>query len=163
MICDRRGIFFDTTQDSDLAALIQASVGVAQAELDKATDGITALQMNQLSKYNAFELDDEDLPTDYVLVVDQTKGDASVRLGGANVESFKDMLRSAMVEHPGVKILVKVHPETRAGKRSGYFKTTDFGDIVTRYDKAVSPWRLMKNARAVYCVTSQLGLEAIFA
>jgi capsular polysaccharide export protein len=163
VICDRRGIFFDTTQDSDLAGLIKASVGVPQAELDKAMAGIDALRGHDLSKYNAFELDDPDLPSDYVLLIDQTKGDASVRLGGANAESFQQMLKSAMADHPGVKILIKAHPETIAGKRSGHFQTSDAQGVVELYDKAVSPWRLMKSARAVYCVTSQMGLEAIFA
>jgi capsular polysaccharide export protein len=163
VICDRRGIFFDTTQDSDLTALIKASVGVPQVELDKAVAGIDVLKTQGLSKYNAFELDDADLPTDFVLLVDQTKGDASVRLGSANSDSFQTMLKCAMDEHPGVKILIKAHPETLAGKRSGHFNATDAQGVVEFYGKAVSPWRLMKSARAVYCVTSQMGLEAIFA
>ena len=163
VICDQRGIFFDTTQDSDLAALIKASVGVSQANLDKAVAGIDALREHNLSKYNAFELDDPDLPNDYVLVVDQTKGDASVRLGSANADSFQRMLKCAMNENPGVKVLIKAHPETVAGKRLGHFQSADAQGVVEFYDKAVSPWRLMKSARGVYCVTSQIGLEAIFA
>jgi capsular polysaccharide export protein len=163
VICDRRGIFFDTTQDSDLAELIKASVGVPQVELDKAVAGIEVLRMQNLSKYNAFQLNDVDLPTDFVLLVDQTKGDASVRLGNADASSFKTMLKCAMEDYPGVKILIKAHPETLAGKRSGHFCADDAQGVVAFYDKAVSPWRLMKSARAVYCVTSQVGLEAIFA
>lgn len=50
VICDRRGIFFDTTQNSDLAALINVSVGVPQVELDKAVAGIDALKAQSLSK-----------------------------------------------------------------------------------------------------------------
>ncbi len=163
VICDRRGIFFDTTKDNDLAAFIKASVGVPQVDLDKAAAGIDALRTHQLSKYNAFELDDPDLPGDYVLVVDQTKGDASVRLGRANADSFQKMLKCAMDENPGVRVLIKAHPETVAGKRSGHFQAADAQGVVEFYDRPVSPWRLMKTARAVYCVTSQMGLEAIFA
>jgi capsular polysaccharide export protein len=163
VVCDKTGIFFDATGPNDLAALIKSSAGIPQTEFDRATRGIAALKENQLSKYNAFEMDDPDLPFDYVLVVDQTVGDASVRLGGASRETFDRMLQAAMNDHPGVRILVKVHPETNAGKRSGYFGKSNTSDLVQLYDKPVSPWVLMDRARAVYTVTSQFGLEAIFA
>jgi len=163
VVCDSTGIFFDTTNPSDLAQLIQSAAGIPQSEFDKARAGIEAIKAGNLSKYNAFELDDPELPQDYVLVVDQTVGDASIRLGGANRDAFQKMLDCALKENPGVRVLVKTHPETRAGKRPGHFNDSISDDLVFLYDKPVSPWRLMESARAVYCVTSQVGLEAIFA
>jgi len=163
IVCDATGIFFDTTKDSQLGRLIQSSAGIPQSEFDKAHAGIEAIKASHLSKYNAFDLDDPDLPMDYVLVVDQTMGDASIRLGGANRQTFDHMLDCAVKENPGIRILVKTHPETVAGKRQGHFKERSSDELVTLYDKPVSPWRLMQSARSVYCVTSHMGLEAIFA
>lgn len=163
VVCDRSGIFFDATSENDLAKLIKSAVGIPQSEFDRATRGIDALRVNHLSKYNAFELTDAELPFDYVLVVDQTLGDASVRLGGADRKTFAQMLQTAKDENPGVKILIKVHPETSAGKRAGHFGADDASELVALFDKPVSPWTLMKRARKVYTVTSQVGLEAIFA
>jgi capsular polysaccharide export protein len=163
VVLDRSGIFFDATQNNDLNVLIRQASGIGQAEFDQAREGIEILKSANLSKYNGFELDDADLPTDYVLVVDQTVGDASVTLGGADSRSFERMLRCAMSENPGVKILIKAHPETVAGKRLGHFRGGKTKGLIQIYDQPVSPWRLMKSAHKVYCVTSQLGMEAIFA
>lgn len=163
VVCDHRGIFFDTGNRNELEGLIASANGIPQAEIDRAKAGIEALKTHSLSKYNAFELQDNDLPNDYVLVVDQTVGDASIRLGGADKNTFDTMLACALKENPGVRILIKVHPETRAGKRKGHFLDDQENDLVELYDKPTSPWALMKSARRVYCVTSQMGMEAIFA
>ena len=163
VILDRTGVFFDATQNNDLHRLIHQSERISQVEFDQAREGIQMLKAQHLSKYNAFALDDPDLPSEYILLVDQTVGDASVSLGGADAGSFDRMLHCAMSENPGMKILIKAHPETSAGKRAGHFKGGKKKGLITLYDRPVSPWRLMKSARKVYCVTSQMGLEAIFA
>src|SRR5690606_15476347 len=44
-----------------------------------------------------------------VLVVDQTAGDMSVTLGGANAGTFEAMLAAARRENPGATVYVKTH------------------------------------------------------
>ncbi|HEY0274863.1 MAG TPA: capsular polysaccharide biosynthesis protein, partial [Paenirhodobacter sp.] len=95
----------------------------------------------------------------YVLVIDQTRGDASIRYGGATDDSFRQMLATARRDHPGARIIIRAHPETRAGLRPGHFGPAD-GEICA---DPISPWRLLEGARAIYAVTSQLGYEAILA
>ena len=55
-----------------------------------------------------------------VLVVDQTAGDLSVRLGGADEATFFTILRAARDENPDATIYVKTHPEVAAGRKKGY-------------------------------------------
>ncbi|GLQ34674.1 capsular polysaccharide biosynthesis protein [Amylibacter marinus] len=163
VIQDRNGIFFDANTKNDLHQFIHHSIGLSAQELGQARGAMQMMQRQNLSKYNAFALDDPLLPSKFVLVIDQTKGDASISKGGADAETFAHMLQVARDENPGSKILIKTHPETMAGTRAGHFNTEDQDDNVQLYDRAVSPWALFDRAQAVYCVTSQMGAEAIFA
>ena len=99
----------------------------------------------------------------YVLVIDQTYGDASVRASGANEVTFRKLLALARSEHPDARIVIKSHPETTAGHRKGYFSSADCDANTMLYTRAVSPWVLLDKARAVYTVSSQFGFEAILA
>jgi capsular polysaccharide export protein len=99
----------------------------------------------------------------YVLVVDQTRNDASVRFGGADAQRFADMLGAALEAHPRARIVIKQHPETALGLRDGHYSAADVSERVTLLRDPVSPWTLLEGAIAVYTVSSQLGFEAILA
>ncbi|MCP5088095.1 MAG: capsular polysaccharide biosynthesis protein [Rhodobacteraceae bacterium] len=162
-VADRQGIYFKTSRPNDLYNLILASQSASAEDLERAKAGIITLRHNQLSKYNAFPLDPPDLPDRFVLVVDQTRDDASIAGGGAGPEHFTEMLETAIREHPDLPVVIKSHPETLAGKRPGHFDGIDYGDQVIPFRSPVSPWQLFERAAAVYCVSSLLGMEAIFA
>ena len=121
------------------------------------------LAASNLSKYNNFDPDLAPPPPGYVLVIDQTEDDASVRFGGATPATFREMLATAQIEHPSARILIKTHPETCAGFRRGYFGPEHCDARTELMADPVSPWALLEGAIAVYTVSSQLGMEAIFA
>jgi capsular polysaccharide export protein len=121
------------------------------------------LQEAHLSKYSAFDPATPCPDPGYVLVIDQTRGDASVTHGGADANTFREMLYWAQEDHPGARIVIKTHPETAGGHRPGYFSATDESARIRLLSDTVSPWSLMEGAIAVYCVTSQMGFEAILA
>jgi capsular polysaccharide export protein len=163
LVLDRRGVHFDSAQPSDLETLLATAALDDSALLARARDGIERLQQVHLSKYNAFDPAAQVPDAPYVLVVDQTRGDASIRYGGASAETFQEMLVFAQEEHPGARIVLKSHPETAAGHRQGHFGAKDTGAHITLLTDPVSPWTLMQGAQAVYTVSSQLGFEAILA
>jgi capsular polysaccharide export protein len=105
----------------------------------------------------------EGLPLHFVLVVDQTFGDASIRYGLANTDSFRRMLEAALDEHPDTPILLKVHPEIFAGRKRGHFDALTPGQAgrVQVLGRDVHPPCLLERAEAVYTVTSQLGFEGL--
>jgi len=114
-----------------------------------------------LSKYNNF---DHTLPAPepgYVLVVDQSRGDASLRTTGATAATFQALLAQAKVDHPDARIIIRSHPETMLGLRPGHFGPADAGGRVSLLTTPVAPHRLLSGAAAVYTVSSQLGFEAI--
>jgi capsular polysaccharide export protein len=160
---DRRGAYFDSTQPSDLEHLLATHPLDDTALMDRARDAMARMADAHLTKYAAVDPKLEPPRPGYVLVIDQTKGDASIRLGGANADTFREMLYWAQEDHPDAQIVIKTHPETQSGHRDGHFGQSDGGETVTLCDAPLSPWRLMEGARAVYTVSSQLGFEAILA
>lgn len=98
-----------------------------------------------------------------MLLIDQTRGDAAIKLGRASSHSFAEMLMQAQEDHPGARIVIKAHPETRGGHRDGHYDPATLPDGVTLYDGAASPHALLEGAIGVYTVTSGLGFEAIMA
>ncbi len=131
--------------------------------LQRAEEGMGRLQALELSKYNNFDVGLPPPAPGYVLVIDQTRGDASIRLGGAGESLFRDMLVLAQEEHPGLRVLIKAHPETGAGHRPGHYGPEDAGGRISLLTDPVSPWALLAGAAAVYTVSSQMGFEAILA
>lgn len=160
---DRRGVHFDPTTPSDLEMLLTEEPLDDTALLDRARAGIIAMTRGHLSKYNAFDPTLAAPEPGYVLVIDQTRKDASIRACGADSNTFREMLYYAQTEHPGARILIKTHPETVAGHRAGYFTEDDTNARISICDQPLSPWALLDGAIAVYTVSSQMGFEAILA
>ncbi len=160
---DRRGVHFDSSAPCDLEVLLATAPLDDTALLDRARAGIDRMRHAHISKYNAF-LPSAPLPeAPYVLVIDQTRDDASIAHGAASAGTFREMLVFALTEHPGNRVIIKAHPETLAGRRAGHFDASDENDRVRILRHPVSPWALFEGATAVYTVSSQLGFEAIFA
>jgi len=163
LVIDRRGIHFDSSTPSDLEHILATHPLDDTAMMDRARGCMAQIQEAHLSKYTAFDPGLACPEPGYVLVIDQTRGDASVTHGAADANTFREMLYWAQEDHPGARIVIKTHPETAQGHRAGYFSATDQNDRITLLSDPVSPWGLMEGAIAVYTVTSQMGFEAIFA
>lgn len=161
LLLDPVGLHFHAEAPSALENLILDPETTAWR--DRARAGIDRLIAADLSKYNAH------LPRPpgpgpaegHVLVVDQTRGDAS--LNGAGRDAFLTMLQVARDENPGLPILIRSHPETAAGLRPGHFTRQDLRPDERFSEDPVSPWALLAGAARVYAMSSQLGYEAMLA
>ncbi len=159
LLIDPFGIHFDASAPSLIERLAEG--GQARDLTARARAGIERLRRADLSKYNA-HLPGLPIPEPgYVLVIDQTRGDAS--LMGAGREHFLRMLQAARAEHPGRRFVIRSHPETAAGLRAGHLTPEDLQGEDVLCDAPLSPWRLVEGAAAVYAVSSQLGYEAMLA
>ena len=161
LLIDDQGVHFDASTPSRLEKLLATHPLDDSALLARARDGIARLIAADISKYN---LHDPALPVPkpgYVLVVDQVKGDASIRHSAASATSFLEMLVFAQEEHPSAPIVVKTHPETAQGLRDGHYRPEIAAGRITLLTDPVSPWKLLEGAIAVYTVSSQLGFEAV--
>lgn len=163
MIDSLGGAHFAPEAPSQLERILAEDPLDNSADLALARAGMERLRAGHLSKYAGFEPSAPCPAPGYVLVIDQTRGDASVRQSGADANTFREMLYYAREEHPKAPIVIKTHPETREGFRQGYFSDDDAARGVTLLSDAVSPYALMEGAVAVYTVSSQMGFEAIVA
>ncbi|MBJ3763464.1 capsular polysaccharide biosynthesis protein [Maribius pontilimi] len=163
LLIDRKGAHFDSAQPSDLETLLATDPLDDTALLDRARAATDWMRRAHLTKYAAV---DPALPVPdpgYVLVIDQTRGDASITHGGASDALFDEMLAFARIENPGVRIVIKTHPETAQRLRAGHYSEADLDGKTQIVDAPVSPWLLLEGAVAVYSVSSQMGFEAILA
>ncbi|SEQ89969.1 capsular polysaccharide biosynthesis protein [Thalassovita taeanensis] len=163
LVIDRKGMHYDSSAPSDLEELLATHPLDDTALLARARGCIARLREADLSKYYGYDPAAPLPAPGYVLVVDQTRGDASVTRGRADSNTFREMLYYAQEENPGARIVIKTHPETAQGYRQGYFGTDVASKQVELFDGAVSPWALLEGAVAVYTVSSQMGFEAILA
>ncbi len=168
LIMDDVGIYYDATQPSRLEELIR-DIKLDDVMRADAQRAMQLIRDSRLSKYNHAP---ETLPAAIaasqrprVLVVDQTNGDVSVKLGGATAETFKQMVEAAVNENPDADIFIKTHPDVIDGGKQGYLNqpslTASLGDRVTLLCEDVSPMLLLENVDKVYVVSSQLGFEAL--
>ncbi|MGR3465472.1 capsular polysaccharide biosynthesis protein [Limimaricola sp.] len=163
LLIDHAGVHFDPATVSDLETLLATHPLDDTALLDRARDGIARLRAAELSKYSGFDPEAPLPEPGYVLVIDQTAGDAAVRASRGDRTRFLEMLFEAREAHPGARIVIKTHPETQQGYRAGHFRDDDLGPGMAFCDTPVSPWRLLEGAIAVHAFSSQMGFEAILA
>ncbi|MGC1495903.1 MAG: capsular polysaccharide biosynthesis protein [Sulfitobacter sp.] len=163
LMIDHRGAHFDPAQPSDLETLLATHPLDDTALLNRARGAIARLQEAHLTKYTGFDPRRPAPAPGYVLVIDQTMGDASVTACGADRSRFLEMLVFAQEEHPGAQVIIKAHPETTQGYRAGYFGPEDENERITLMTDQISPWTLFEGAVGVYTVSSQMGFEAIYA
>ncbi len=160
LMLDPVGVHFDSSRPSRLEETLQK--GLQNSNIEHEADRlIHCLIEADLSKYN---IHDPDLPAPdpgYVLIVDQSRGDASIRHSGASAQTFRQMLDTALIENPDTRIVIRSHPETALGLRPGHFSPADATGRVSLLTAPVSPHKLLKDAAAIYTVSSQLGFEAI--
>lgn len=163
---DREAAYFDASQPSELEKLLATHPLDDTVLLDRARGAIARILTGHLGKFAATDPELDPPDPGYVLVVDQTRDDASIRLGNADADSFREMLYWAAADHPGARLLIKPHPETRDGHREGYL-TPDvlrpYGDRIEVIQGNHSPQNLMAGAVGVYTVTSQVGFDAILS
>jgi capsular polysaccharide export protein len=161
VVMDDVGIYYDAAAPSRLEQLIHQPLTAEQ--LQRARALIALWQQSEISKYN--HSPDPELVREqrYVLVVDQTFGDAAIGFGQASAASFKQMLQRALALYPEHQILLKIHPDVFAGKKQGHFSDLDADTLcrITLLATDVHPASLLKHAEAVFCVTSQMGFEAL--
>lgn len=162
LIVDDEGIYYDASRPSKLERLVSKKLDDKQ--VSRARDLIKSWRDGRVSKYNHMrEWKAAQLPDRYVLVIDQTFGDAAIEGGLANSRTFSAMLSHALDENPDCRVVLKVHPEAISGSKRGHFDLAALkaNSRILIVATEVHPATVIEGARSVYTVTSQLGFEAL--
>lgn len=167
LMIDGEGLHFDPALPSRLERILSGDALDNSHLLNRARLGIQRVRQLELSKYNLHALSLPLPAPGYVLVVDQSRGDASLRASAADQHSFDEMLEAARKDWPHAPILIRSHPETAQGLRPGHYGPEHLRDAngpgIAFSDPSLPPYALMEGAVAVYTVSSQIGFEAILA
>ena len=73
------------------------------------------------------------------------------------------MLLSALNDYPKHKIIIKIHPDVYTKRKRGYYdvELLEKNPRIRIISQNYHPIRLIREADAVYTVTSQVGFEAL--
>jgi capsular polysaccharide export protein len=186
LIADPVGIYYDARQPSQLEQLIATPCEPEMlARAERLTDDLVRCG---ITKYNCYATrpdalatqapygEEQGLPASLaerllqdgrprVLLVDQVAGDLSIPGALASEADFLVMVAAAHRNHPGARLLLRTHPDTRFGKKRGVLarltqKLPELAELEI-VSEPCHPHLLLKRVDAVYTVSSQLGFEAL--
>ncbi|MEE1953441.1 capsular polysaccharide biosynthesis protein [Aeromonas sp. 75A] len=186
LIADPVGIYYDARQPSQLEQLIATPCDTEM--LARAERLLRELVHLGITKYNCYATHPYEPVTQApygeeqgglvslaegllqdgrprVLLVDQVAGDLSIPGALACNADFLAMVAAARRNHPSARLLLRTHPDTRIGKKSGVLarlaqKLPELADLEI-VSEPCHPHLLFKMVDAVYTVSSQLGFEAL--
>ncbi|WP_421212163.1 capsular polysaccharide biosynthesis protein [Aeromonas sp. 600479] len=187
LIADPVGIYYDARQPSQLEQLIAAPCEPQM--LARAERLISELVHLGITKYNCYATvpthaanhgsvsrfaaqgGEGGLPSALaarlqqsakprVLLVDQVAGDLSIPGALASEADFVAMVEAARRNHPDARLLLRTHPDTRFGKKSGVLARLQLNDVEVVAEHC-HPHALLNAVDAVYTVSSQLGFEGL--
>ncbi|HHQ4672119.1 TPA: capsular polysaccharide biosynthesis protein [Aeromonas veronii] len=187
LIADPVGIYYDARQPSQLEQLIAAPCEPQM--LARAERLISELVRLGITKYNCYATvpthaanhgsvsrfaaqgGEGGLPSALaarlqqsakprVLLVDQVAGDLSIPGALASEADFVAMVEAARRNHPDARLLLRTHPDTRFGKKSGVLARLQLNDVEVVAEHC-HPHALLNAVDAVYTVSSQLGFEGL--
>ncbi len=161
LIIDNSGIYYDSNGESDLEKIINA-LSLSESQKARSERLIATIRDFNITKYNRHFVQSSLLNKidRYVLLVDQSQNDESIKYGQASSKSFLWMLETALSENPESTVIIKSHPDQKKKNKKGYFGDVNHPRVVKLMDD-VAPIDIFARAEVVYTVTSQFGFEAL--
>ncbi|MGZ8370144.1 MAG: capsular polysaccharide export protein, LipB/KpsS family, partial [Caulobacteraceae bacterium] len=165
LVLDDQGIYYDPRTPSGLETLLQTAVFDAET-LYRASALRDAIRAARVSKYNVgggevAELFANAGKRSKVLVPAQVEADASVLLGGGDIQTNLALLQAVRTARPDAFIVFKPHPDVEAGIRPGAVPrgvALTLADVIA--EKAAMP-DLLDQVDEVHTLTSLSGFEAL--
>lgn len=161
LVVDSRGIYFDSTQPSDLEHILKTHL-FDEEILQRAFRIRAFLIDKKLSKYNLYTNIELNFPSDKMIVVvpGQVEDDASIQYG-ANGMSNLELLRQVRINRPDAYIVYKPHPDVISGNRAGGVEESETLKYCNRIVSEVGIDSVLAYADEVHTMTSLVGFEAL--
>ncbi|WP_246279042.1 capsular biosynthesis protein [Paraburkholderia ultramafica] len=159
-VIDRRGLYFDASQPSDLSVLLN-DTEFSEAELARAAALRSKVVQLGVTKYNlGRHRPDWTAPAgkQVVLVPGQVADDASIRLGTRAIGTADALLREVRRLRPDSFVVYKPHPDVLSGNRNGLIDAQQLADIV---DTEADLLSLVDAADEVHTLSSLAGFDAL--
>jgi capsular polysaccharide export protein len=168
IIADRRGIYFDPSQESDLEHILQNAIidEAMQLKADALRQAIVAAAISKYGKIGqdseaAEQISEQSQGRKIILVPGQVEDDRSVQSGGGNITGNLQLLAHTRACEPDAYIIYKPHPDVEAGHRRGALDdaaVSGFANIIVRDGDII---QLVELADHIHVLTSLTGFEAL--
>lgn len=160
-VVDKRGIYFDPTQESDLEYLLE-NYEFDEGLLQRAKVVKEEIVKNKISKYNSDSVKSLNFPKDktIALVTGQVEDDASIQYGADGITNLQ-LLQMVKKKYPDRYIVFKPHPDVLSGNRVGHIakeKALNYCDEVLTN---VSMASALEAVDEVHTLTSLTGFEGL--
>ena len=160
-------MYYDSTRPSRMELTLNSDFEVPKSEIERCRKLIKKIISNKISKYNNQPIYKPNFGRPNrkkVLVIDQSYKDYSILKGGADDNTFKLMLDSAIKENPDCDILIKTHPDAigKASKKPVcYYQGVKEAENIFRITDFINPISMIEYVDKVYVCSSQFGFEAL--
>ena len=170
LLADSRGIHYQLNGESDLIVALNSGkpAGWMRSELPASCDPVALMarfREIRASKYNWFPGEYRAQPTQDqpgILVVDQSRGDMSLRHGGLLESDFDRMLRAAFDECLGAPVYLRAHPDHLFRSKTTCFSKKLLTDSRIRFlSPDISPAQCFEFCHTVMVGGSLMGMEAL--
>lgn len=161
LVIDASGIYYDSSQPSDLENLLNNHNFDSELLLRAAKVREQLVQL-RLSKYNVGVTSGLALPTDkrVVLVPGQVETDASIAKGSPVIQTNYALLEAVRSDNPDAFIIYKPHPDVLSGGRYGELSDAASG-LYDQLITDISITDLFDVIDEVHTMSSLSGFEAL--
>ncbi|MEM5537897.1 capsular polysaccharide biosynthesis protein [Neptuniibacter pectenicola] len=161
LVIDASGIYYDSSQPSDLENLLNNHNFDSELLLRAAKVREQLVQL-RLSKYNVGVTSGLALPTDkrVVLVPGQVETDASIAKGSPVIQTNHALLEAVRSDNPDAFIIYKPHPDVLSGGRYGELSDAASG-LYDQLITDISITDLFDVIDEVHTMSSLSGFEAL--
>ena len=162
LIIDRKGIYYDPRQASDLEDILEKHAFTTQ-EKQRAADLAQVMVHSNITKYNLNEQSSSySFPENkkIILVPGQVDSDASIKYGGNSMTAI-DILSKVRATNHDAYIIFKPHPDVCSGQKPGLLdenlalKHADF------FAEGMPIEQLITLCNEVHTISSLTGFEAL--
>lgn len=163
LVLDRRGIYYDPAQPSDLEHLLEHN-DFSDAECQEARAVREFIVRHGITKYNLEPLDPvywASTGRRVLLVTGQVEDDASVQLGCPGIKTNLGLLQAVRMAHPEAFIVYKPHPDVTTGNRAGRVARQQAMRWADHLETQASVVSCIKASDELHTLTSLSGFEAL--
>ena len=165
LIVDRRGVYFDGSQPSDLEQAIN-NITLSAEQIDRGTQLRKLLVNQRISKYNLTGKPDHLFSgakpaQKKLLVTGQVDSDASIRYGSHEVRSNLALLQRVRDYVPDAYIVYKPHPDVVMAGRAGHIPEDEVLKWADRLATDSDIFDCIAQCDALHVMTSLAGFEAL--
>jgi capsular polysaccharide export protein len=162
-VIDRRGIYFDPTQESDLEHYLNFyDFHRDEKLLQRAQTLQKQIVKNKISKYNADVTRELQFPKEKTtaVVIGQVEDDASIRFGAKGMSNLQ-LLKEVRKNHPDDYLIFKPHPDVLSGNRVGNVAQQRALQYCDEVITEVSISDVLNAVDELHTMTSLTGFEAL--